>query len=90
MEMTLAIKLLRSFFGWTLRSKMPSHYARSMFEDRLKTVWRGRLDDRAEFLRQLRQLQQCAGLQSEIEARPLLRGKHNVCQAAAQQPLSLS
>lgn len=71
MEMKLALQLLRSFFGWSPTSDMPQHYARAMFEDRLKSFWRGKLNDRTEFMRQLAQLWARGGLhpgtQSTIE-----------------------
>jgi integrase len=62
MEMKLALQLLRSFFGWTPASNMPLHYSRSMFEDRLRSFWRGKLDDRTEFVRQLALLGARGGL----------------------------
>lgn len=41
-EMTLALQLLRSFFGWLRTSTMPQHYASAYFESRLNTVWQRR------------------------------------------------
>ena len=51
-----SLQLLRSFFGWSKNSVMPSHYAEAHFEDRLKTVFETKLDSRTEFIRKLRQL----------------------------------
>lgn len=57
-----SIQLLRSFFGWAKDSLMPNHYAEAHFEDRLKTVFAGKLDSRVAFLRQLRAMDERGGL----------------------------
>lgn len=56
MEMELALQLLRSFFGWEKSSKMPQHYANAYFENRLKSVWQNRFDERVKVLRTLKAL----------------------------------
>ncbi|KRB81050.1 site-specific integrase [Noviherbaspirillum sp. Root189] len=48
-----SLQKLRTFFGWSKTSAMPSRYARAVFEDRLATVWNDAFDDRAALLRAL-------------------------------------
>jgi integrase len=48
-----ALQKLRSFFGWSKTSSMPSRYARAVFEDRLASVWNDAFDDRVALLRAL-------------------------------------
>lgn len=48
-----ALQKLRTFFGWSRTSTMPSRYARALFEDRLATVWNDAFDDRVALLRAL-------------------------------------
>jgi integrase len=52
-QMDDALQKMRTFFGWTRTSTMPSHYARSVFEDRLASVWNDAFDDRLALLRAL-------------------------------------
>ena len=52
-SMDEALQKLRTFFGWSRESTMPSHYARAVFEDRLASVWNDAFDDRVAFLRAL-------------------------------------
>jgi integrase len=52
-SMEEALQKLRTFFGWAKTSLMPSRYARSVFEDRLATVWNNAFDERVEILRAL-------------------------------------
>lgn len=52
-EMPEALQKLRSFFGWSKTSSMPSRYARAVFEDRLSNVWNDAFDERVELLRSL-------------------------------------
>jgi len=46
-----ALQKLRTFFGWSRQSTMPSRYARAVFEDRLAGVWNNAFDDRVALLR---------------------------------------
>jgi integrase len=48
-----ALQKLRTFFGWSKTSAMPSRYARAVFEDRLASVWNDAFDDRVALLRAL-------------------------------------
>lgn len=48
-----ALQKLRTFFGWSKQSTMPSRYARAVFEDRLANVWNNSFDDRVSLLRAL-------------------------------------
>ncbi|WP_232064159.1 site-specific integrase [Paraburkholderia dioscoreae] len=48
-----ALQKLRTFFGWSKASTMPSRYARAVFEDRLTGVWNDAFDDRVALLRAL-------------------------------------
>ena len=46
-----ALQKMRTFFGWSKKSVMPSRYARAVFEDRLADVWNDSFDDRVALLR---------------------------------------
>lgn len=46
-----ALQKVRTFFGWSRKSVMPSRYARAVFEDRLADVWNNSFDDRVALLR---------------------------------------
>ncbi len=46
-----ALQRLRVFFGWSRSSDMPLRYARTVFEDRLASVWKAEFDDRVNVLR---------------------------------------
>lgn len=46
-----ALQKMRTFFGWSTKSVMPSRYARAVFEDRLADVWNDSFDDRVALLR---------------------------------------
>lgn len=48
-----ALQKLRTFFGWSKESDMPSRYARAAFENRLASVWNDAFDDRVSVLRAL-------------------------------------
>lgn len=48
-----SLQKVRTFFGWSKTSTMPSRYARAVFEDRLATVWNDAFDDRVALLRAL-------------------------------------
>jgi len=48
-----ALQKLRTFFGWSRTSSMPSRYARAVFEDRLASVWNDAFDERVALLRSL-------------------------------------
>jgi integrase len=52
-EMTDALERMRPFFGWTRDSDEPLRYARTVFEDRLASVWNDSFDDHVEILRNL-------------------------------------
>lgn len=52
-SMDEALQKLRTFFGWSRTSTMPSRYARAVFEDRLSGVWNNAFDERAAMLRSL-------------------------------------
>ncbi|MDO9421064.1 MAG: site-specific integrase [Herminiimonas sp.] len=52
-SMDEAIQKIRTFFGWSRESTMPSRYARAVFEDRLSSVWNNAFDDRITLLRAL-------------------------------------
>ena len=49
--MDVALAKLRTFFGWSKASAMPSRYARAVFEERLADVWNSTFDERVDFLR---------------------------------------
>ncbi|MGY6254735.1 site-specific integrase [Paraburkholderia caledonica] len=51
--MAEALQKMRTFFGWSKRSDMPSRYARAVFENRLASVWSDEFDDRVAVLRSL-------------------------------------
>ncbi len=53
MDMPTALQLMRPFFGWSMGSTMPLHYASAYFENRLLTVWQRRFDSRVSMLRTL-------------------------------------
>lgn len=48
-----ALQKLRTFFGWSRESEMPTRYARAVFENRLASVWNSAFDDRVTLLRVL-------------------------------------
>jgi integrase len=50
-SMDEALQKMRTFFGWSRQSTMPSRYARAVFEDRLAGVWNNAFDDRVALLR---------------------------------------
>jgi integrase len=50
-SMDEALQKMRTFFGWSRQSMMPSRYARAVFEDRLAGVWNNAFDDRITLLR---------------------------------------
>ncbi len=50
-SMDEALQKMRTFFGWSRQSTMPSRYARAVFEDRLASVWNTAFDDRVALLR---------------------------------------
>jgi integrase len=52
-SMEVAIGKLRTFFGWSMRSRMPLHYSRAFFEHRLATVWSSRFDADVDQLRKI-------------------------------------
>lgn len=52
-SMDEALQKLRTFFGWSRTSVMPSRYARAVFEDRLASVWNDAFDERVALLRSL-------------------------------------
>lgn len=52
-SMDEALQKMRTFFGWSRTSDMPTHYARAVFEDRLAAVWNNVFDDRVAVLRAL-------------------------------------
>jgi len=52
-SMDEALQKMRTFFGWSRQSTMPSRYARAVFEDRLASVWNNAFDDRVALLRAL-------------------------------------
>jgi integrase len=52
-EMTDAMERMRPFFGWTRDSDEPLRYARTVFEDRLASVWNDSFDEQVEILRNL-------------------------------------
>ena len=52
-SMDEALQKIRTFFGWSSKSVMPSRYARAVFEDRLSNVWNDAFDDRVALLRAL-------------------------------------
>jgi integrase len=52
-SMEVAIGKLRTFFGWSMRSRMPLHYSRAFFEHRLATVWNSRFDADMNQLRKI-------------------------------------
>ncbi|HEM7878106.1 site-specific integrase [Burkholderia contaminans] len=52
-SMDEALQKLRTFFGWSKASTMPSRYARAVFEDRLAGVWNDAFDERVALVRAL-------------------------------------
>ena len=60
--MKVALQNLRAFFGWTASSDMPTYYSQAYFEDRLRTEWRGKFNDRVGILRQLQEIEGRSGL----------------------------
>ena len=48
-----AMQRMRAFFGWSRESTMPLRYARTVFEDRLASVWKDEFDERVSVLRSL-------------------------------------
>ncbi len=52
-EMTDALERIRPFFGWVRDSDEPLRYARTVFEDRLASVWNDSFDEQIEVLRNL-------------------------------------
>ncbi len=52
-EMEDALQRLRSLFGWSRESEMPSRYARAVFEERLSSVWMNDFDERIAILQSL-------------------------------------
>jgi len=50
-----ALQKMRTFFGWSKESDMPSRYARAVFENRLASVWNDEFDGRVAVLRALPQ-----------------------------------
>lgn len=51
--MDISLQKLRSFFGWSRTSTMPTKYAKAVFEDRMAGIWSDKLDERAAFLRSI-------------------------------------
>lgn len=49
----LAMPKMRTFFGWSKNSNMPSKYAKAVFEDQMSSVWSNVFDDRVDILRNL-------------------------------------
>ena len=52
-SMDEALQKMRSFFGWSRASTMPSLYARAVFEDRLAGIWNNAFDERVNLVRAL-------------------------------------
>jgi integrase len=52
-EMTDALERMRPFFGWARNSDEPLRYARTVFEDRLASVWNDSFDEQVAILRNL-------------------------------------
>jgi integrase len=52
-SMDEALQKMRSFFGWSRTSSMPTRYAGAVFEDRLASVWNDAFDDRVALIRAL-------------------------------------
>ena len=52
-DLETAIGKLRRFFGWSMTSKMPRHYAAAYFETRLSEVWNESFDSFVDTLRDL-------------------------------------
>lgn len=50
-SMDEALQKMRTFFGWSRQSTMPSRYARALFKDRLAGVLNNAFDDRVTLLR---------------------------------------
>jgi integrase len=49
----LALQRMRAFFGWSVKSGMPDHYARAAIQDDLLRTWNTLFDNRATVLRGL-------------------------------------
>jgi len=47
-EMNEAESMMRAFFGWSPKSKMPLLYARAFYEEQLNTKWAQEFDDRVK------------------------------------------
>jgi len=48
-----ALSKLRVFFGWSLDSQMPRHYARAYWESELGRIWSDAFDEHVEVLREI-------------------------------------
>jgi hypothetical protein len=48
----LAFQRMRAFFGWSVRSSMPDHYARAAIQDDLLRTWNAVFDHRVSLLRE--------------------------------------
>jgi integrase len=52
-SMDIALEKMRSFFGWSRESMMPTRYARATFDDEMSRRWGEIIDDTASMLRAL-------------------------------------
>jgi hypothetical protein len=49
----LALQRMRAFFGWSVKSSMPDHYARAAVHEDLMRTWNALFDNRVGLLRGL-------------------------------------
>ena len=49
----LALQRMRAFFGWSIRSSMPDHYARAAIQEDLMQTWNSLFSERTDVLRRL-------------------------------------
>lgn len=47
----LALQRMRAFFGWSVTSQMPDHYARAAIQEDLMQTWNAHFDQRLDHLR---------------------------------------
>lgn len=47
----LAIQRMRAFFGWSVKSAMPEHYARAAIQDDLMQAWNKLFAEKTSLLR---------------------------------------
>jgi integrase len=54
-HMDESLQKMRTFFGWSRTSLMPTRYSRAVFEDRLANVWNDSFDEKLALIRSIPQ-----------------------------------